>query len=89
MDEQIVERNLTLVTEVTRFVLNNPSILDRLPPDFRLVLLPEDDPDLSLYNLNLLMDYPEQDKPLVMVRLEANRINFEQHPPQLYIPLAA
>jgi hypothetical protein len=89
MDDQIVERNLTLVTEVTRFMLKNPSILDRLPPDFRLVILPEDDPDLSLYNLNLLLDHPGQDKPLVIVRFEANQINFEQHPPQLYIPLAA
>lgn len=89
MDDQIIERNLSLVTEVTRFILQNPSILDHLPPDFRLVVLPEDDPELSLYNLGLLAGHTEQDKPLVMVRLEGGRADFEQNPPQLYVPLAA
>ena len=88
MDDQIIERNLSLVTEVTRFILNTPSILDHLPPDFQLVILPEDDPELSLYNLGLLADPTKQDKPLVMVRFEASRVNFEQNPPQLYVPLA-
>ena len=89
MDEQIIERNLALVAEVTRFILETPSILDHLPPDFRLVILPEDDPELSLYNLNLLTGPAEKNKPLVMVRLEARQVDFEQHPPQLYVPLAA
>ncbi len=88
MNDQIIERNLSLVTEVTRFILENPSILDRLPPDFQLVVLAEDDPELSLYNLDLLASHTEQNKPLVMVRLEARQVNFEQKPPQLYIPLA-
>ncbi len=89
MNDQIIERNLSLVTEVTRFILENPSILDRLPPDFQLVVLPQDDPELSLYNLDLLAGHTEQNKPLVMVRLAARQVNFEQNPPQLYIPLAA
>ncbi len=89
MNDQIIERNLSLVAEVTRFILENPLILDRLPPDFQLVVLPEDDPELSLYNLDLLAGHVEQNKPLVMVRLEAHQVNFEQKPPQLYIPLAA
>ncbi len=89
MDDQIVERNLSLVTEVTRFILNNASILDHLPSDFQLIILPGDDPELSLYNLELLAGHTEQDKPLVMVRLEGSHLNFEQPPPQLYVPLAA
>ena len=89
MDDQIIERNLSLVAEVTRFILDNPSILEHLPPDFQLVVLPEDDPELSLYNLGLLTSQAEQDKPLVMVRFEAAQANFEQNPPQLYVPLAA
>lgn len=89
MDDQIIERNLSLVTEITRFILDNPSTLDHLPPDFQLVILPEDNPELSLYNLGLLANHSKQDKPLVMVRVEANQINFEQNPPQLYVPLAA
>ncbi len=89
MDDQIIERNLSLVTEVTRFILENPSILERLPSDFQLLILPEDDPELSLYNLGLLAGRAEQNKPLVMVRLEAGQAHFEQNPPQLYVPLAS
>ena len=89
MNDKIIERNLTLVAEVTRFVLQNPSILDRLPANFQLILLPENDPDLSLYNLGLLSTYAEQNTPLVMVRFDSAPINFEHNPPQLYIPLAA
>ena len=89
MNEKIIERNLSLVTEVTRFILQDPSLLDRLPPDFQLVILPEDDPELSLYNLGLLTDQVHQDKPVVMVRLEGSQANFEHNPPQLYVPLAA
>ena len=89
MDDQIIERNLSLVAEVTRFILQDPSLLDHLPPDFELVILPEDDPELSLYNLGLLADRAHQDKPVVMVRLEVNQADFERYPPQLYVPLAA
>jgi hypothetical protein len=89
MNDQIVERNLALVTEVTRFILETPSILDHLPADFRLVILPEDDPELSLYNLGLLTKHPQKNRPLVMVRLETKQVDFAQHPPQLYVPVAA
>lgn len=89
MDEQIIERNLSLVAEVTRFILEHPPILDHLPPNFQLVILPKDDPELSLYNLTLLTSHTDQDKPVVMVRLEGGRVNLEQKPPQLYVPLAA
>ena len=89
MDDQIVERNLSLVTEVTRFILQDPSILDRLPPDFQLVILPEDDPTLSLYNLKLLSNREQPDRPVILVRLSGNQADFEHNPPQLYVPLAA
>ena len=89
MDDQIVERNLSLVAEVTQFILQDPSILDRLPSDFQLVVLPEDDPELSLYNLGLLTERARPDKPVVMVRLASSQAGFEHSPPQLYVPLAA
>lgn len=89
MDKRIVERNLVLVTKVNHFILQNPSVLDHLPPEFQLILLPEDDPELSLYNLGLLSTYTDQNKPLVMVRLDSSQIDFERTPPQLYVPLAA
>jgi hypothetical protein len=42
-----------------------------------------------LYNLGLLTGHSAKNRPVVMVRLEANQVDFEQHPPQLYVPVAA
>ena len=89
MNDEIIERNLDLVTTVTSYILQQPHLLEHLPSDFRLVILPEDDPELSQYNLNLLAERREPDKPVIIVRLAAQQINFEQNPPQVYVPLAA
>ncbi len=85
----MIERNLDLVSAVTHFILEHPHLLEQLPSDFRLVILPEDDPELSQYNLNLLAERTEPGKPVIIVRLTAHQVNFESHPPQVYVPLAA
>ena len=87
MNEQIIERNLELVTTVTAYILQHPRLLEHLPSDFRLVILPEDDPELSQYNLNLLAERAQPDKPIIIVRLAAHQVNFESAPPQVYVPL--
>ena len=53
----VVERNLRLTGEIMRYLLNNPHVFNSLPDNFELVVLPEDDPDIRLYNLNLLDRY--------------------------------
>jgi len=88
MNHEVIERNLNLVSEITRFIFQNPSLLDNLPSDFQLVVLPEDDPELSLYNLKLMTSH-QVDKPIVMVRLSSGQPDFIHNPPQLYVPLAA
>jgi hypothetical protein len=89
VDKQIVKRNLDLVSSVTRFILAHPSILDRLPPDFRLVVLPEDDRELSQYNLDLLSKHADPSKPVVIVRVMAHEADLDRTPPQVYVPVAA
>jgi hypothetical protein len=88
MNAEIIERNMDLVTTVTDYILQHPAMLDHLPADFQLVILPEDDPELSQYNLNLLTEQPEPDKPVIIVRLAVQRLNFKSTPPQVYVPLA-
>ncbi len=89
MNDAIVKRNLDLVASVTRFILERPDILDRLPPDFRLVVLPEDDRELSQYNLDLLARRADPNKVVVIVRLATHQTDFESAPPQVYVPIAA
>jgi len=88
MNAEIVERNMDLVTTVTDYILQHPTLLDHLPADFQLVILPEDDPELSQYNLNLLAEQSASAKPIIIVRLAARQLNFEGAPPQVYVPLA-
>jgi len=51
-----------------RYLLAKPQVLDCLPDDFELIILPEDHPELHLYNLHLLDRHRSEEKPLVFVR---------------------
>ena len=53
----VVERNLWLTGETMRYLLNNPQVFKSLPNNFELVVLPDDEPDIRLYNLDLLDKY--------------------------------
>jgi len=87
MNDQIVKRNMDLVALVTRFILRRPHVLDHLPLDFRLVVLPVDDRKLCQYNLDLLAKQEDQEKPVIIVRVKAHQVDLESHA-QVYIPLA-
>jgi hypothetical protein len=89
MKSTIVERNLDAVTSVMRFILAQPEILNRLPQDFRLVILPDDDPELSHYNLDLLADSTQPEKSVVIVRLGSISQSFNIHSPQVFVPVLA
>ncbi len=63
--KDIVERNLALTSEIMRYLLNQPQVFDALPDKFELVILPEDDPEMRLYNLELLDRYGSEGNPVV------------------------
>ena len=54
---EVVERNLGLTDKIMRFLLDNPSVFRSLPDAFELVILPDDDPAIRSYNLELLDRY--------------------------------
>jgi hypothetical protein len=83
----ISERNLELVTAMMRFILDQPQVLDRLPEDFQLVLLPDDDPELRRYNLETLEKEAGNDEPVVFVRLTAAAPISSADPPRIYVPV--
>lgn len=89
-EDEVVRRNVELQTEFMRYILEHPAILDRLPSDFRLVILPENDPDLRAYNLELLDKHPAKGKPVIFVRMRVGkRVDFKRQRPMVYLPLAA
>ena len=46
----IVERNIQLTGEIMRYLMAHPQVFDSLPDKFELVILPEDYPEMRLYN---------------------------------------
>ncbi len=88
--ETVVERNIKLVGELMSYLLKQPQVFDSLPDDFELVILPDDDPEMRLYNLDLLDKYGSEGKPVVFARVKAHqKSRVDRTPLNLYVPVAA
>ncbi|RIK24380.1 MAG: hypothetical protein DCC52_12535 [Chloroflexi bacterium] len=73
-----------------RYLLAEPQIFSALPDNFELVILPEDDPEMRLYNLELLDRVGAEGKPIVFARIKSTRrLDLKRAKPHLYIPIAA
>jgi hypothetical protein len=86
--KNVVERNIALLGDLMRYLLAEPQILNSLPDNFELVILPEDDPEMRQYNLELLDAYGSEGKPVVFVRMKSGKeTDFKRAHPSLYVPL--
>ncbi len=87
-DDGIVQRNLDLQFAFNRYIFDNPEMLDRLPGKFRLVILPQDDPELSAINLQMLSKWRGRNKPVVIVIMRASgRLSIKKAQPDVFLPL--
>ena len=64
----VVVKNMRLTREVMSYLLANPQTFDYLPDKFELVILPEDDAELRLYNLEVLDKFAARNTPIVFAR---------------------
>ncbi len=70
-----------------RYLLKQPNIFESLPDNFELVVLPDDDPELRLYNLELLDTYGSQGKQIVFARVKSSRASLKElDTARLYVP---
>ena len=84
----IVERNIHLTGEIMRYLMAHPQVFDSLPDKFELIILPEDDPEMRLYNLELLDKYGSEGRPIVFARLRSRQgAMLAQTTPSLFVPL--
>ncbi len=88
MKPDIAERNLALSGQIMRYLLNHPQVFDDLPDDFELVILPEDDTEVTLFNLELLKKRSEEGKPIVLARVKTNAEKMLASP-NIFVPIAA
>jgi len=84
------ERNVDLQAAFMQYVMTRPDVLDQLPDDFQLVILSDDDPELSWRNLELLKEQGDADKPIVLVRMRTQEpMDLTAQPLQIFVPIAA
>lgn len=88
VDDKVVERNVHLTGEIIKYILNNPKMLDVLPEKFELVLLPEDDPEVRMLNLDLLDKYGSEGRPIVFARVNTHEMTTKWKP-NIFVPVAA
>ncbi len=84
----VVKRNLRLTGEIMRYLLNNSQVFDSLPDNFELVVLPDGDPEIRLYNLDLLDRYGSEGKPIVFARIRSEQTHISNAVnPSLFAPI--
>ena len=84
VNNNIVERNITLTGEIMRYLLDNPQVFESLPDNFELVILPENDPEMVMYNLSLLDKFGSEGKEVVFARVGEN---LTESKPSLFVPV--
>ena len=68
----------------------NMGVFDTLPDQFELIILPEDNPEMRLYNLELLDRYCLEDKPIVFARVKMyNEKPIDEQHFNVFVPMAA
>jgi hypothetical protein len=84
------ELNIDLQAAFMQYIMAQPDVLDKLPDDFQLVILSDDDPALSWRNLELLKEQGNADKPIVIVRMRTRElVDLMAQPLQIFVPVAA
>ena len=86
--EGTVEQNILLTGKVMQFLMDNPKVFGSLPDHFELVILPDDDPDIRQYNLELLDKYGTEGRPIVFARIKAHPEDIKtQVKPSIFVPI--
>jgi len=69
-DANLVEKNLELSFEFTRYLLSHPDLEEQIPKGAQVILLPDYDEELKRFNLKSAQRQREKDQPVVYVRLK-------------------
>src|SRR6476620_10715042 len=65
----ITTRNLGVAGQFFRSVLNDPEILDGIPDDATVVLMPADDPEIAHANLEMALRQSDSGKNVLLYRV--------------------
>ena len=71
--EKIVKKNLDLLDEFMKYAFDHPDILDEIPRDANLVLLPERDSSLEKANKKILSKLKARGEETVAIRIRTSK----------------
>ena len=71
--ESLVKNNLDLLDEFMKYAFDHPEVLDQIPHDASLVILPEGDPSLERENKRTVRRLKAKGQEVVAVKLRATR----------------
>ena len=82
-----VERNILLTGQIMQYLMDHPQVFAALPLQFELIILPDDDPEIRQFNLELLDRNGSDGKPVVFARLSSRPENQPAVPPSFFVPV--
>lgn len=72
--EQAVKKNLDLLNEFMKYAFENPKVLENIPPEAELIILPIDDSQLYEYNKKTAYKMISKGKKVVCVKMKKPEI---------------
>ena len=68
--DSAIKKNLDLLNEFMKCAFDYPEVLDKIPPEAELVILPVDDQELTEYNRKMADKMFSQGKTIVFVKMK-------------------
>ena len=68
--DSAIKKNLDLLNEFMKYAFDNPNVLEKIPPEAELVILPIDDQELCEYNRKMANKMFSQGKKIVIVKMK-------------------
>jgi hypothetical protein len=68
--EVAIKRNFDLLNEFMKYAFENPEVMDKIPPEAELVILPIDDQQMYEYNKKMADKMYSQGKSVVLVKMK-------------------
>jgi glutamyl-tRNA reductase len=75
---RIIQKNLDLLNEFMKYAFEHPEILDKIPPEAELVILPTNDPELFAVNKKMAASIVKKGKKVVAVEFKKPRTIIEK-----------
>jgi len=72
--EMAVKKNLDLLNEFMKYAFEKPDVLDEIPPDAELVILPIDDPELFKRNKSMGDRLVSKGRKVIFVKMKKPEI---------------